>query len=608
MKSIGIKQADGTFYPILEENTVCSKQLVLTTVQDNQTTVQIDLYRSETNSMEDAEYVDTLQIKNLEPHPNGEPDLQLNVSLDENNELHAEVDDPETGKSSKIQVALITRSEEERASDLPPVEIDENLNLDAISADNEAEVNEMIGPSPNEEEFSFDDIDAVTPAPETEDTPVEQEENTNIDLSDFDTIPLQEDTPAQEPVVEEFSAEEPAVEEPSVEEPSVETFAAEEPAVEEPVIEESVEEEPSADIFDTSALDEALGEENVPDESEIDIPVTDDSFSTDFAAETSEIFNAADLDEPPVTSADEEIVEEKSSDIFSTGELDKPFFNEIPEDGEEEETEEDNTSIFDLPDFPIENSVEEQPATDDLFDTSELDEQPVPETSFADNSLADEPVFDEPVAEESSAINFDDSTFDDSPFDEPETTFAPTQDNSEFSDLYDKETMEGASSYDYAEEAKRKTKKHVIICLICAIICIIAALLVLFVIPSPCNLRMKKAKKAAEKPAVILDNKTETVEEPVAPPEPVKIEETVQAKEDEIVVATTPEVIVPETPAKPAEKPADIRYKIKWGDTLWDISNAYYKNPWRYKMLAKYNNIKNPNLIISGTYINIPAE
>lgn len=606
MKSIGIKQADGTFYPILEENTVCSKQLVLTTVQDNQTTVQIDLYRSETNSMEDAEYVDTLQIKNLEPHPNGEPDLQLNVSLDENNELHAEVDDPETGKSSEIQVTLITRSEEERAADLPPVEIDENLNLDAISADNEAEVNEMIGPSPNEEEFSFDDIDAVTPAPETEDAPAEQEENTNIDLSDFDTVPLQEDTVAEESV----EPEETAIEEPSVEESVFDEPPAEESVIEEPVIEESVEEEPSADIFDTTALDEALGEESVPEESEIDIPVTDDSFNADTDV-TPEIFNASDLDEPPSESSDQEnIVEENSSDIFSSGELDKPFFDEIPEDGEEEEEEEeeDNSSIFDLPDFPIENTPEETPAADDLFDTSALDEQSVPDTPFEDNSFADEPVFDEPAAdapveEESSAIDFDDSVFD-----EPASNFAPTQDNSEFSDLYDKETMEGASAYDYAEDAKRKTKKHVIICLICAIICIIAALLVLFVIPSPFNLRMKKAKKASEKPAVILDNKTETVEEPVAPPEPVKIEEKVQAKEDEIVVATTPEVIVPETPAKPAEKPADIRYKIKWGDTLWDISNAYYKNPWRYKMLAKYNNIKNPNLIISGTYINIPAE
>jgi len=49
-------------------------------------------------------------------------------------------------------------------------------------------------------------------------------------------------------------------------------------------------------------------------------------------------------------------------------------------------------------------------------------------------------------------------------------------------------------------------------------------------------------------------------------------------------------------------------YRIKWGDTLWDIADAYYKNPWRYPRIARYNNIKNPDYIISGTTIRIPAE
>lgn len=51
-----------------------------------------------------------------------------------------------------------------------------------------------------------------------------------------------------------------------------------------------------------------------------------------------------------------------------------------------------------------------------------------------------------------------------------------------------------------------------------------------------------------------------------------------------------------------------VRYKIKWGDTLWDLSETYYKNPWLYKKIARHNKIKNPNLIISGTYIEIPPK
>jgi LysM repeat protein len=49
-------------------------------------------------------------------------------------------------------------------------------------------------------------------------------------------------------------------------------------------------------------------------------------------------------------------------------------------------------------------------------------------------------------------------------------------------------------------------------------------------------------------------------------------------------------------------------YKVRWGDTLWDISNAFYRSPAYYKYIAKYNGIKNPNRIISGITIRIPPR
>ena len=51
-----------------------------------------------------------------------------------------------------------------------------------------------------------------------------------------------------------------------------------------------------------------------------------------------------------------------------------------------------------------------------------------------------------------------------------------------------------------------------------------------------------------------------------------------------------------------------VRYRLRWGDTLWDISETFYKNPWKYKKIARYNGIKNPNRIIAGRYITIPAK
>ena len=115
MKTIGIKLADGSFYPVLEEGTAKSYQLDLTTVKDGQTKVQIDLYRSESGTMDDAEYVDTLEVSNLVPHPNGEADLHLSLSLNEQNELDAKVVDEETGKQSETSVTLVSRTLAERS-------------------------------------------------------------------------------------------------------------------------------------------------------------------------------------------------------------------------------------------------------------------------------------------------------------------------------------------------------------------------------------------------------------------------------------------------------------------------------------------------------------
>ncbi|MDR0387411.1 MAG: LysM peptidoglycan-binding domain-containing protein [Treponema sp.] len=49
-------------------------------------------------------------------------------------------------------------------------------------------------------------------------------------------------------------------------------------------------------------------------------------------------------------------------------------------------------------------------------------------------------------------------------------------------------------------------------------------------------------------------------------------------------------------------------YRIRWGDTLWDISEAFYRNPWLYPRIARFNSIRNPDFIISGRTIRIPPR
>ena len=106
-------------------------------------------------------------------------------------------------------------------------------------------------------------------------------------------------------------------------------------------------------------------------------------------------------------------------------------------------------------------------------------------------------------------------------------------------------------------------------------------------------LKNKKNKNDTKTEQVVQaePEKPTPVVEPEPEPEPQK-EEVPQSKEDEVIVIEEAEKVVPLPPPVEEKKPADITYKIKWGDTLWDIADTYYKNPWRYHKIAKYNNIK----------------
>jgi nucleoid-associated protein YgaU len=65
---------------------------------------------------------------------------------------------------------------------------------------------------------------------------------------------------------------------------------------------------------------------------------------------------------------------------------------------------------------------------------------------------------------------------------------------------------------------------------------------------------------------------------------------------------------VKEETEETAETAKGEEYVIVWGDTLWDISRRYYRDPFQYKMLAKVNKIQNPDLIFAKQKIFIPAK
>ena len=464
MRTIGIKLADGSFYPVLEEFSNSEKQLDLTTAHNNQTKVMVDLYRSKNCSMEDAEYVDTLQIDGLVSHPNGEADISLNIGLDENNELHAELNDPETGSDSTVTVTLISRTLEERL---------EPTNFEVVG-----EVTDTI----DEIKMPFEN----------------SEENT------------EEDSKKDDDFAEKAAGA----------------------AV-------------GGGLLAAAAMYKKQNESEQPKDEEIqNVETENDSF----VADDETVAQLPETSQENLSEDDALEIPEAEDDILE-GNLD---FDESTVSPEEDD--------FQIPD------VNENVSNDDIFDSFDSEEEQAEQ-----NKESSEPT-------PSSGISF--------------------------TGLYDKENFEESpeSPEETSDDVKKKTKVPVIICIICAIICLIATALILFIVPSKYNLLNKKAPSEETPVEILSETEPEEIESEVEPEEP---EESViqEAQEEEIIVVAEPEQVEPVIPESLEKVPEDITYKIKWGDTLWDIASTYYKNPWKYKKIARDNNIRNPDYIISGRKI-----
>ena len=630
---IGIKLADGSFYPVMEEGKPFSKKLELTTVRDDQTTVHLDLYRSATGSMDDAEYVDTLVVENLVPHPKQEHSLNLNIKLDENNMLSAEIDDPETGAISNSKVSLVTLKKEDLA----------------------AEPDYSITPEENVE--NFDEIDEII------------DENVIDNLNDFeesDKLPEEIDIE----IPSNFSDSEPTFLGENLS--SEEDFLVEDDTSDlnnDFVFPEEIENLEESDNFDTkdamilggvgaAAVAGAVLADNLSTTEEIptieeDVIEEPQSFQEDSQLEEIDILvpeetsESAELDDFALPSADTEV----SSESAELDDFAFPADTEISSESAElddfafpsADTEETSESAV-LDDFalPADTEISSESAelddfaspadTEETSESAELDDFAFPADSEISSesaeledsafSVADSelPNFDDFDIDSEESFEMEDNapfTFDSLPeFDEiPELKDNSTDFSDDFSAMdfelpeIDESKYEFAASneggdplfdslyeenYKETEKSQKKTTIPVVICVICALICL-GVLGIILWLTKP-NLF---GKKDAE-PTVTIPVENVETELPV-----LEKEDLTSAKENEIVI--TPEPVVPEIPEPKVEvAPAKVIYRIKWGDTLWDLAESYYQNPWLYPKIAKANNIKNPDVIISGTDIEIP--
>ena len=787
MKSIGIKLADGSFYPIIREGSEETKTLDVTTVKDNQTTVQIDLYSSESDSMADAQYVDSLEITHLNPHPNGEPNLHLEVSLDKDNKLRANVIDPETGLSSTTKVTLVSRTEAERSNPA-------NFSL----GDQDAAT--QMADKTNKEDFDFDSLSSSDSPLEAKvsdefvsddqvfapDNMMADEPMTDDDLFISPTFPEADEVDKEDTTEEIKNADdiagdiivdndgtmfsfndettEQAEKDLEVEEPfegiTADNFVTIEGTTGENGFElpEDIDSIMPPEVQDQSATEETVADEDIaPDSIADDFPEEEDSegafdldadnfLTIDGSEHTGENgfevppeLISSDLYDDPANPPTEEIssddIQDEFAEDFQTNEsqveetevkqqdeqtetnYDLPDFDDIKTDlstvnlatdilpekslddtvEEESKEESDQTIAEEAADFDIDSPREEvvpvvhqTNLTEDLPDFGEVDlttddedidlpdfdDLPPPPKSTTDAIINELPDFESPWENSTettskSMPDFELPDFDDSPALRDDSAFqissSPSDDSAFGDDFFEdadtnyKKEKDREKYEEQAEQGKGKNKRYALICIVCTLLCLIIFGLFLFIFPTKLNLFKKNsqtqiasvtektrlvtdsdkstdtsstASDTAAKTDTVVPNKTSdnlasssdktdsqktdtssgtlTAEAPVNKDEsqtkkPVQTE-SIAGKEDTIVIAATPSAVVPTRPEKSGNVPADIRYQVVWGDTLWDISNAYYKNPWRYPRIAEYNSIKNPDFIRSGQILLIPAE
>src|SRR6056297_875594 len=152
---IGIKVADGSFYPILDEGIAQKKRLVLTTVKDNQESVQIDLYKGRGEEMEDAAYVGSLLIENISPDKQGNAEVELVVGVDEEGNLESVAQDKRPGAKQSLSVGL-KDLDESGLYEVPDFSFEEDTDIEDIFED-ESEENlseDLSEDLPEESEFT----------------------------------------------------------------------------------------------------------------------------------------------------------------------------------------------------------------------------------------------------------------------------------------------------------------------------------------------------------------------------------------------------------------------------------------------------------------------
>ena len=639
-KLIGLKLADGTFYPVLNEGIPVKKHLKVTASSDNQTSMKIELFRASDESFSDAEYIQTMVLDQMLPQKKEDHLIDLVINLDENDVLTADLSDAQSGLKKNASIPL---------ADFAGLEGNEPVS-DADGADSVVEdfLATPLADEPADEALPAFDEPADKAMPDFGDLDIPEEPAADIamtdepatteELPDFGDFDIPEESAGDDviteepvgetdtglPVFDDLGGTEPAADSADNALPDFGDFDTAEPDVEgadsvvedflaTPLADESADEALAA--FDEPA-DKAmpdLGDLDVPDEPAADIAITDEPVTTD------ELPDFGDFDIPEESVADSTDGALPDSDGIETGESvadsELPDFGalDIPEEPASDNaiTDEPVTTeeLPDFGDFDIpEESVAEEPVTNaelPSFDDNDL--------SFSDNSgfddikLAgsDSDTFDAGVlpdfSDDSSSDAFSPETFDidslDLDSDDMDFAETGTEDVKSDDDTYTQ--SQGITDFDFLDK-KTRLPFVPLLCIICAVVSLLCLLGMFFIF-----LNGKSKNTVPVQPTA--QEQQNRISVYSGSSEPEKPAQAAVARDNVIVVVDSP-CVIPAVPEKIVTEADEKKYKVKWGDTLWDIAESYYKDPWMYKKIAALNNIKNPDFILSGTWIVLPPK
>ena len=668
-KLIGLKLADGTFYPVLNEGIPVKKHLKVTASSDNQTSMKIELFRASDESFADAEYIQTMVLDQMLPQKKENHLIDLVINLDENDVLTADLSDAQSGLKKNASIPLADfagQTESEPAigsmdNDLPDfgdIDIPEESTVDTTedalpdfgdldipeepAGDGADSIVEDFLATPvaedttdsvravDEAPMDFGDPDipeesatdnVITDEPATEDAlpdlgdlgiPEEPVADTTDDaLPDFGDLDIPEEPTGDgaDSIVEDFLAT------PVAEDTTDSVRAVDEAPMDFGDLD--IPEEPTIDnvITDEPATEDALpdfGDFDIPEESNANDVITDDVITEEPAGETDTglpVFDDLGEREPVADTTNDALPDFGDLDIPEESATDNVIADEpvtedaLPDFGDldipEEPANNDTITEGALPDFD-DFDIPQEPAADETITNAELPDFDDSNLSFSDNSSSDDLRFND-FSEDSASDSFSPETFDiDSiDLDSDDMDFAEngTDDSDSGDGTYTQ--SQGITDFDFLDK-KTRLPFVPLLCIICAVVSLLCLLGMFFIF-----LNGKSKNTVPVQPTVQeQQNKISVYSGSAEPEKPVQ---AAVARDNVIVVVDSP-VVVPSVPEKIVTAADEKKYKVKWGDTLWDIAESYYKDPWMYKKIAALNNIKNPDFILSGTWIVLPPK